>query len=256
MIRLFLAELKRQWILQMRYAAEIVSFVAGLTVAFYGLFQSTKYIAGPGVQFGDRLDSIIVGYVLWSLSIFILGDIAGGLQQEAQTGTLEQIFLSPFSAPQVFLTRAVSNLTIQLVINLSILLIIMTVTGSRLSFPPILFVPLLTVLLGAYGLALLMGSIALLLKRIQQVLGIFQFLLFFVLIVPIEAWAGSTLWAFLLPMTPGAALLRTVMAQEQAFSLAQFFVALLNGAAYFALGLYLFRLAEREVKQRGRLGGY
>lgn len=256
MIRLFLAELKRQWILQIRYAAEIVSFIVGLTVAFYGLFQSARFIAGPGVQFGDRLDSIVVGYVLWSLSIFILGDIAGGLQQEAQTGTLEQIFLSPFSALQIFLTRAVANLTIQLVLNLSILLIIMATTGSRLSFPLILLLPLLTLLLGAYGLALLMGSLALLLKRVQQVLGIFQFLLIFVLVVPIETWSGSPFWAFLLPMTPGAALLRTVMARGQSFDLAQFLTALFNGAVYFALGLFLFRLAEREVKQRGRLGGY
>jgi ABC-2 type transport system permease protein len=257
MVRLFLAELKREWILQLRYTVEIVSFVVGLVVVFYGLFQSAQYIAGPSVQFGDRLDSIVVGYVLWSLSIFILSDIAGGLQQEAQTGTLEQVFLSPFGALQIFMIRAVANLTIQLILNLSILLIIMAMTGSRLSFPPTLLLPLLTVLLGAYGLALVMGSLALLLKRVQQVLGIFQFLLFFVLLVPIETWASSTRFlGWLLPMTPGAGLLRELMAQGQSLNLAQFLVALVNGAAYFVLGLFLFRLAEREAKQRGKLGGY
>lgn len=257
MIRLFLAELKRQWILQLRYAAETFSLLVGLTIIFYGLFQSTQFLAGPNVQFDDRLDSVIVGYVLWSLSLFILVNIAGELQIEAQTGTLEQIFLSPFGAPQIFITRAVANLSIQLILNISILLSIMAVTGSRLSFPPMLLLPLLTVLLGAYGLALAMGSLALLLKRVQQVLGIFQFLLFFVLIVPVETWVGSTRFlGWLLPMTPGAGLLRDLMARGQSLNLTQFLVALLNGVAYFALGLSLFYLAEREAKRRGRLGGY
>lgn len=257
MIKLFLAELKRQWILQLRYATETISLLVGLTVIFYGLFQSSRYLAGTNAMLGDRLDSVIVGYVLWSLSLFILVNIAGELQIEAQTGTLEQIFLSPFGAFQIFITRAVANLTIQLILNLCILLIIMAVTGSRLSFPPTLLLPLLTVLVGAYGLALAMGSLALLLKRVQQVLGIFQFLLFFMLIVPVETWSGSTKFlGWLLPMTPGAGLLRDLMARGQPFDLVQFFVALLNGVTYFALGLLLFRLAEREAKRHGRLGGY
>jgi len=257
MFRLFLTELKREWILQLRYSAEIISFVIGLTIVFYGLFQSTRYIAGPGVQLGDRLDSIIVGYVLWSFSLFILGEIAGGLQREAQTGTLEQLFLSPFSAAQIFITRGIANLTIQFALNGTILLLIMVMTGSRLSFPPTLLLPLGTVLLGAYGLALAMGSLALVLKRVQQVLGIFQFLLFFLLLIPAESWAGSANFlVWLLPMTPGTELLRALMARGQPLDWVQFLIALLNGVAYLVLGLFLFGVAERQAKRRGLLGGY
>ncbi len=257
MVKLFLAELKREWIILRRYFVETFSFVIGLTIIFYGLFESTRFIAGPGVQMGDRLDSIIIGYVLWSFCLFILGDIAGGLQQEAQTGTLEQLFLSPFGAARIFLTRAVANLTIQIIINLSILSIIIALTGSQLSFPPTLLLPLFTVLLGAYGLALAMGSLALLIKRVQQVLGIFQFVLFFLLLIPVENWAKSASFLqWLLPMTGGAGLLRAVMARGESLSLAGFLLALLNGAVYFSLGLFLFRFAEREAKRKGQLGGY
>ena len=259
MLRLFLAELKREWILLLRYAVEAISLVIGITIIFYGLFLSARYMAGPGpgLELGDRLDAIVVGYILWSLTLFILSSIAGGLQQEAQTGTLEQIFLSPFGASRIFITRAVANLTLQLVLNLSILLMIMALTGSHLSFPPVLVLPLLTVLLGAYGLALALGSLALLLKRVQQLLGICQFFLFFMLTVPVESWAGSAGWLkMLLPMIPGAALLRDLMAQGQELNWGEWVMALLNGVAYFALGLFLFRLAEREAKRRGRLGGY
>ncbi|MBD1909115.1 MULTISPECIES: ABC transporter permease [unclassified Leptolyngbya] len=257
MFKLFLAELKRNWITLRRYSAEAISGVIGITIVFYGLFLSFQYVGGPSAQFGDRLDSVIVGYVLWSLVLFIISDIAQGLQREAQTGTLEQIFLSPFGATRVFLIRAFASLTTQLTLNVSILLLIMLLTGSRLSFPPVLLLPLVSVLLGAYGLALGMGSLALLLKQVQQLLGIFQFMLFFLLLVPSESWPGGyKLVALLLPMTPGAGLLRELMARGQALNFAQFLVALLNGVVYFGLGLIAFHWAEREAKRRGKLAGY
>jgi ABC-2 type transport system permease protein len=255
-MKLLLAELKRSWIMLRRYAAETIGGIVATTVVFYGLFLSAKYVAG-GVQFGDRLDTIVVGYVLWSLVLFILGDISGGLQQEAQTGTLEQLFLSPFGAPRIFVTRALAGLTTQLLINLTILLIICLLTGTQLSFPPTLVLPLMAVLLGAYGLALAMGSLALLLKRVQQVLAVFNFGLLFVLTVPVESWAGSAKWlGLLMPMTPGAGLLRQLMAQGRSLDSWDLAIAWLNGLAYFSLGLFLFHWAEGEVKRRGRLGGY
>jgi ABC-2 type transport system permease protein len=257
MLELFLAEFRRSWIQFIRYPAEAIGGVVITTSIFYGLFLSARYIAGPTLQLGDRLDAIIVGYTLWSLVLFIMTDIAGGLQYEAQTGTLEQLFLSPFGAPSVFVLRALASLILRLAVILSILLIIMALTGSRLEFPPMLLLPLLTVLLGAYGLAFMMGSLALLLKRVQQILGIFQFALLFLMATPTETWPGSLQVArWLLPMTSGAGLLRDVMARGEALNLAGFTLALLNGIGYFTVGLMIFGFAEREAKRRGLLGGY
>lgn len=254
---LFLAELKRSWIQLIRYSSEVIAGIIGTTVIFYGLFLSAQYIAGPQVQFGDRLDSIIIGYVLWALVLFILGDIAGGLQNEARTGTLEQLFLSPYSASRVFLTRAIASLSLNLLINLSILVLIITFTGSQLTFPPTLILPLATVLLGAYGISFAMGSLALLLKQVQQLLSIFQFALLFLFTAPVETWTGGAqILGWLLPMTPGAGLLRDVMARGEGLDATRMAIALLNGLAYLALGLLLFRLAECETKRRGKLGGY
>ncbi len=257
MLELFFAEFRRSWIQFLRYPAEAVGGVVVTTSIFYGLFLSARYIAGPTLQFGDRLDAIVVGYVLWNLVLAISIDIAGGLQYEAQTGTLEQLFLSPFGAPRVFLVRAVASLALRLLTILFILIVIMLLTGSRLAFPPVLLLPLLTVLLGAYGLAFAMGSLALLLKRVQQLLGIFQFALLFLMATPTETWQGPLRLArWLLPMTSGAGLLRDLMARGDALELGQLGLALLNGMAYLAIGLLLFRFAEREAKRRGKLSGY
>lgn len=257
MLELFLAEFRRSWIQFIRYPVEAIGGIVITTSIFYGLFLSARYIAGPNLQFGERLDAIVIGYVLWSLVLFIMTDIAGGLQYEAQTGTLEQLFLSPFGAPRVFVVRALASLVLRLAVILSILLIIMTLTGSRLQFPPTLVFPLCTILLGAYGLAFIMGSLALLLKRVQQLLGIFQFALLFLMATPTESWAGSVqVVRWLLPMTGGAGLLRDVMARGAALNGPGLALALLNGLVYFTVGLLIFHYAEREAKRRGMLGGY
>lgn len=257
MIEIFLAELRRQWIQQRRFATDAIAGIFGIAIAFYGLFLTTQYVAGPTTQFGDRLDAIVVGYVLWSLVTFIIADIAGGLQQEAFTGTLEQLFLSPFSASQIFLARAFARLTVNLVQIFGILLAIMVFTGRYLSFSPLLVLPLVTVILGAFGIALTMGSISLILKQVQQLLGILPFGLFLAMLVPFETWdAPARYLGWLLPMTPGAGVLRELMARQQGLDWGQFAAALINGVVYFAIGLSLFHQAERIAKLRGKLGGY
>lgn len=257
MIEIFLAELRRQWIQQRRFAIDSIAGILGIAVAFYGFFLTTQYAAGPAAQFGDRLDAIVVGYTLWSLVTFIIADIAGGLQQEAFTGTLEQIFLSPFSPAQIFLARAVARLTITLTQIFGILLILMAVTGRMLSFSPMLLFPLITVILGAFGIALIMGSLSLLIKQVQQILGFLPFGLFLAMLVPVETWEmPARLVGWLLPMTPGAGILRDLMARNQELNWGTLAIALLNGGIYFAIGLALFKQAERIAKQRGRLGGY
>ena len=257
MLQLFLSEFRRSWIQLRRYPVEAIGLIFITTIFFYGLFLSARYIAGPGLQLGDRLDSIVIGYVLWTLVLFIMTDIAGTLQYEAQTGTLEQLFLSRFGAIKVFLIRSLASLMLQMVLMLTILLMIIALTGSNLKFPPSLFLPLITLIMGTYGIAFAMGSLALLLKRIQQILGIFPFALLFLLATPTETWTPPlNILGQFLPMTPSAGLLRDLMARGESLNFTKLIIAFVNGAVYFALGLLLFRQAEREAKRRGILSGY
>jgi hypothetical protein len=58
-------------------------------------------------------------------------------------------------------------------------LTLMALTGARLAFAPGVVLPFLAVLLGGYGLGFAMASLALLYKRVGQLLGLSQFLLLF-----------------------------------------------------------------------------
>lgn len=259
MIDLLIGEFKRTWIQTLRYPSEVIGGVVILTTVFYGIFLSTQYMAGASTAstFGDRLDAVVVGYVIWTLVLYIVNDIANNLQLEAQTGTLEQVFLSPFGAPKVFLARAIASLTLRLLLIVVVLIIIMATTGSRLAFPPLLILPLATLVTSAYGLAFFIGSFALVFKKVQQLLGLFQFVLLFLLATPTENWSGAALLiARALPILPSTGLLRDLMARGEALDWRVWAIALVNGLVYFILGTYVFRWAERQAKRQGNLGGY
>ena len=257
MINLLIGELKRTWIQTRRYPTEVVGGVIILTAVFYGIFLSTQYIAGPASTFGDRLDSVVIGYVIWTLVLYIVNDIANNLQLEAQTGTLEQVFLSPFGAPKVFLARAIASLSLRILLIAIVLAIIIAITGSTIAFPPLLVLPLVTLLLSAYGLAFFIGSFALVLKKVQQVLGLFQFVLLFLLAAPTEDLTGSAqMVSNFVPILPSTGLLRDLMARGEALDWEVWAIALANGVIYFLLGMLVFRWAEGKAKRQGSLGGY
>jgi ABC-2 type transport system permease protein len=84
-----------------------------------------------------------------------------------------------------------------------------------------------------------------------------QFVIIFFIMTPIEAWGGVVKVAgFLIPMAPGAAMLRAQMARGELFDLAYFGIALANGMLYFVLGLGTFHIANKIAKSRGLLSGY
>lgn len=257
MLELFVAQLKWSWIQYKRYAHEVLGGVVALSITFYGLFLSVGYIAGGGFRFGDRLDAVIVGYTLWSLVIFIMNGINATLQREAQVGTLEQLFITPYNVTKVLLLRAISDLLLQFGLITIVLFIIMALTGRWLAFSPALVLPLTTVILGAYGLAFAVGSLALIFKTVQQIAGILNFSLLFVLTIPTETWSGSQkILGYLIPMTTGAGLMRDLMARQAGLDWGMLAIAFLNGFIYFMIGITLFRWSERETKRRGKLSGY
>lgn len=256
-MNLFLAELRRVWTLFLRYPSEAIGEIFGITLLFYGLFLGIGYVAGPGEQFGTRLETLVVGYVLWSLVIYALSSLTWNLQNEAQMGTLEQIFLSPFGASRVIATRALAELVLNLGINAVILVLILLLTGTQLYFSAAVALPLSAALLGAYGLAFTVGGLVLLFKRAQQLVGMLQFLLVFLVMAPLETFTGALPFLqWFLPISPGAGLMREMMAQGQPLEAFSLGLAFLNGLIFLLLGLLVFRWAARRVRYLGSLGGY
>ena len=257
MLDLFTAEIKRTWTLERRYPLELFIglFMMGLT--FYGLFLGAKYMAGPAAQFGNRIDGLILGYGLWTLVLVGMNTIALLLQGEAQTGTLEQLYLSPYGPVKIILARGLSVLGLSFATSLATLLVMLWLTGRTLSFPVATLAPLASVILGSYGLGFTLGALALVFKRVQEMMRLFQFGLLALVILPVEQWTGpGRALGFLLPIAPAAGQLRDLMARGLPFDPGYFGLTVLNGAGHFALGLLLFLTADRVARSRGLLGQY
>lgn len=250
MLDLFLAEFWRNLLSLRRYPLELLGAVVTLSVIFYLLFLGARFLAGPGAEFGDRLEAVLVGYLLWTFALSAYNSLSFGLMEEAQTGTLEQVFLSSYGPIPLFLVRNLSGLLTQGLLVFLIAMVLTTLTGARLSFHPGVVLPFLAVLLGGYGLGFAMGSLALLYKRTSQLLGLSQFLLLFLLQAP---GTGPFL---LLPMAPGSSLARDMLAQGAPLDLWDLLVAFLNALLYLGLGLFLFGRAVHRAKKQGLLHGY
>lgn len=262
MIELFIAELRRTWIQFIRYPSEALVGIFIVVITFYFLFAGANYIAGPNAGLNsptgsERLEVLIVGYIISILVISVLSTTSTSLEQEASTGTLEQIFLSPFRSLTVFVLRAIASLTLRLTIVTISFSAILLITGTQLQFPPLLILPLATLLISAYGLSFAIAGLVLVVKRVSQILGAVQFGLFLLLGAPVETMTGlGRAIAFLAPMTPSAGLLRDLMARNLPFNGPLFGIALVNALAYLSLGLVCFSYSERIAKHRGLLSGY
>lgn len=257
MPNLFLAEFKRNWLEFIRYPGEVIVGTVILIVLFYGFFIGASYMAGTDAGFGERLDSIIVGYVVWTLTLHSLTSVANDLQKEAQVGALQQVFLSSYGPIRVFISRTIADILLTSVITLMILFAIILLTGRYLEFTEVSLLPLVAILLGSFGLSFLIGALALWLKRVQQITNLGQFMLLFLVMVPFEDW-GELAWSvqFLFPIVPGVGLLRDLLVRGEELNLGVLWLTYANGLVYVVLGLTVFKLTIRKVKRLGTLGWY
>ncbi len=253
----FNAELIRLWKEFLRYPSEALVAIVILVAVFYGLFLGTQFMAGPDFQFGQRLDQIIIGYIVWTMIINGQGSIAQEMQREAQVGALEQLFLSASGPIRLFTLRAIADTVLNLIVTAVILFTIMGLTGRWLHLDVRLVPPLIFLMIGQFGIAFILGAIALRTKQVTQLLGATPFLLLFIIMTPFEEWQNQ--WGILgslLPLSPSVALMREVVTQNMHIDHTLWLHAALNSLFYCLLGLLLFSRSLRVVKRTGSLAWY
>ena len=239
-----------------RYVFNTLSSLVTLYLVFVLLFFGARSVGGPGFALSGTQDGLIIGYFIWSLAIFTFSELSWGLTNEAQQGTLEQLYLSPVGFRFVAAARSVSNLMLTLVANFLILLLAMATAGRWLSVDLVSLIPiLLLTIIGVIGLSFAIGGLALIHKRIQAFLQLMQFVLVGFIAIP---WAQFP-WARYLPLAMGNHLSRQVMAEGlRLWQLNPGDLLVLGATAvgYLVLGVFAFGWAERVARDRGLLGQY
>jgi ABC-2 type transport system permease protein len=239
-----------------RYAFDTLSSVLSIYGFFVVIFLGAKLFGGDRPGFGHTLEGVVVSYALWAFTILSLGSLTFELTQEATEGTLEQLGMSPFGLVRVLLARVASSLVVYFVVWSGLLLVMMTTTGKWLNLDVVSVVPLLFVtLVGMIGVGFVLGGQAIVFKRIQNALQIYQILIIALVVVPADR---VTVIKFL-PLGWGTHLLQRVLVDgDSIFELGAgdllFLVA--NSLFYFLGGIAVFRLFERAARERGLLGHY
>ncbi len=256
--RALLAEFYMALVQLRRYPTESISQLVGLTVLFYGLFLGASYMSGNPLL-GHRLSDIIVSYGLWTLCLGAVANIGHEIGNEAQNGTLEQVFLIPLGGGRIFLYRGIAQLVSQVILTSVVILIISLITRHHLSFSALDLVPMAMASLSAMGVGYLVASVTLLFKRSGQLLSIVQFILLFFIMIPFSSFHGWLIdVTIFVPLGPMIASLKQMMVDGHGLLTVHgwFWWGFVNVALWLGIGYLVFLKTSRKAARLGVLGHY
>lgn len=236
-----------------RYFLNTAGGVAVTYIMFALVFFGGRS-AAPGT-ISDSLAGIIVGFFLWTMSFGAFQDPSQSLVEEAQWGTLEQLYMSPLRFTELLTYRIVFNLLVNIVTGLVMLVLMMVTTGKYLSVDLVTVVPLVILsLCSAVGLGVALGGIALVYKRVSNIFLIVQFLFVGALAVPSKPYVFN-----LLPLALGNDLIRKSM--EEGVRLwelptTDLVVLVAKAAVFLAIGYLIMIRMVGVARERGVFGHY
>jgi len=232
-----------------------------VTVAF--IFIGATFFLGGGKFDTKQLPSLFLGYLVWFYARIVILTTSEDLMSEAQSGTLEQMYMSPVPTELLVLGRMLATLisTTIMVLLASISLIWL----MRINIPmrweglPVL----LLTLVGLFGFSLMLGGAALVFKQIEALADLLQNALLFLTgsLLPVShvpKWLAT--FTKTLPITQGIIVIRNIMLGGQSLSSAWSDGSLIwlaiHSTLYLCAGWLLFKWCERIAKKQGSLSHY
>lgn len=250
----FAAAVRKKIALLIRYPVNTLSRLGEFSLVFLVMFYGGSAIAPGAIE--DTIEGIIVGYLLWSLSIMAYSGLSWNVTREAQWGTLEQLFMSPFGFGRVMFVKTVVNLLESAIWGVAVLAMMLLVTGQTLALDPFTIVPLLVLALApAVGVGFLFGGLAIRFKRVENAFQLVQFMFIGLIAAPVGAYPLLK-W---LPLAQGSQMLQVAMKNGTALwnlPPGELGVLIVTAVGYLALGYAAFVYCQRWARREGVMGHY
>lgn len=229
--------------------------LAGLGISyvmFVLVFFTGSRVAPSATE--ESLSGLIVGFFVWSMAFAAFQDPSAKLMEEAQWGTLEQLYLSPAGIGQILAIRTVFNITTVPIVSGLILAAMMLTTGTVLhvQLGTVFVISMLTIC-SATGLGFALGGIALVHKRVSNLFLIVQFLFVGAIAAPANVLTNA------LPLALGYDLLDVAMEGGHSLwelPMVQLAYLVVKALVYLAGGYAVFRYMLGVAKERGVMGHY
>ena len=232
-----------------------------LTIGF--VFIGIAFFMGNGRLDSANLSSAFLGYIIWFYALTAISNMAWGLREEMQSGTMEQMYMSPAPVGLILLGRTLANMIITTIMVTLMSIPLMLLLQIRLPLPMAGLPVFILTLAGLYGFGYIIGGAVLIFKQVETFANLIQNMLLFVngSFLPVTRLPGwLALLAKTLPSTQGIIVLRRVLLDNQSLAAVWQDGSLVwltvHSALYFFGGLAIFSFCERVAKRRGSLGQY
>ncbi len=229
------------------------AFVGGLQSASFGQITGTE----------EFIPFIVIGSVLNSYVNTLLYGMGESIRREAIQGTLDYVLVAPTNKVYVLIGKALSESLSSTMFAASQLAISALLFGMNLTLGVMLPVFLIVILLilGLYGLSLVLAAFSLLYKQshdVSETIG-YVFYVFSPVRYPLESlpfWAQ--IFGKIIPLTYALIIVRSIMLLGASLSSLYFeLLALLAiDAVLIFAGFYLFNWMENKAKKSGAISHY
>lgn len=250
----FTAMFKKELILMRRYFVNSIGGITTLYLVFMLMFWGYRGIAGVDAGYGDGIDNLVVGYVTWFMLMIAYQTVPHTVLQEAQEGTIEQLYMSPLGFVPLVSFKLISGAIVEMIIVVVLLILITASTGTVLNIDIFSLLPLIVIAIaGVSGIGFIFGGITLLFKRIQSYLQIIQFGLIGLVAAPETGFMG---W---LPVVMPSHWIRQVMVQNRglaAIPAGDWLMMLLSACLSLIIGVTVFKFCENKARLRGTIGHF
>lgn len=268
-IRIVIAEVRRELLRARAYWLEVVADQVLFTFGFL-LLSGLFYLVAEGEYSSLARLASLVGFVIWRVADGCILRTVDGLSDDAQAGTLEQIWLSGVSPQMVLIARSAAILLYHTMRGVLLAVVIMLLLQITPTFPPGTAVGAITAGLliflltqvGAFGLAYVIAGLHLAYKNVAALtLAVSTALLFLSgALAPVEGAPVLIALSRVLPLTLGIALFRQLATGEILWSqLGQqpdFYWLLVNTAVYGLLGWQVMMWGQGLARRDGSLAHY
>lgn len=253
-LRFFVASLRKTIILLVRYPVNTLSQFGTILLFFVILFYTGRALAPAAMS--DSLSGLIVGYLLWTLSLTAYSGLSWAVTREAQWGTLEQLFMSPLGFGAVMVIKTVVNLCESLLWGVVTLAVMLFVTGRTLALDPLTVVPIAALAVApAVGVGFVFGGLAIRFKRIENAFQLVQFVFIGLIAAPVDQYPLLK-W---LPLAEGSHLLTRAMADGVsvvAMNPTDLGILLATAVGYLLVGYVVLQYCQRWARREGVMGHY
>lgn len=258
----FVATFSETWkglLLLWGYRMNFFVGMLSMAVTFIGI----SFLITNGEFDSGGISSMLLGYLVWFFVLLVTANMGEKLLEEAQTGTLEQMYITPVPAAFLLIGRTIATLVIsalQIGIVAGIILAVM-----RISLPwrwdalPVIGLTLM----GLFGFGFVLGGAALIFKQAVAIVNMANNVLIFLngALVPIDIfppWLQTI--ARTLPSTQGIVVLRRVLLDGatlgDVWNDGSLVLLLVHSLLFFVGGWLILNWCERIAREQGTLGQY